>query len=327
MGKNILLMYSTHKPSQSHFSKIKEIAQDFEVVVANSEEESIDLVRNSEIIFGHRYLSQCLPSAHRLKWVQTTAGGIDRLPLKLLREKGVLLTRTTVSSSAIARHAYTLAWALVRRFPEYIFAQKQQKWNTTIETLPRPKTALILGFGHIGRELLKLLKRDKIKVWGVKRMIDDHSKMLCDKLFDTLSWRQVLPQVDLCFLCLPTNKYTKGIFDESALCALPKHAVIVNVGRGDSLDTRTLIRLLKENSLGGAGLDVLYPQPPFPNDPIWETPNLIITPYVAARYPERAKDIEEYFEYQLKRYMNKGALENIIDWNEVKIDYETLLFK
>lgn len=322
ISKNILLMYSNHTLSSEHISQLKKIAPDFDIVVADSENSAIEAARDSEIILGHRYLRQCLPYAPMLRWVQTTGGGIDHLPLRELKEKGILLTRTTFPSEVIARHAYTIAWALIRRLPDCFSLQRQKTWFPKIELLPMPKIALILGFGCIGQELAKLLKRDGIQVWAVKRKVDESSKKLCDRLFDGRSWRQALSQVDLCFLSLPLNRFTRGLFDESALCSLPKHAIIVNVGRGATLDIKTVIRLLKEGRLGGAGLDVLDPQPPAQNDPVWETPHLIITPYIAARYPERAQQIEKYIENQLYYYLTNGHLENIIDWSEVEKDYE-----
>jgi len=322
MKKNIILMYSNHKPSAGHIRRLKKVASGYNVVVANSETGAIKAAKDAYIILGHRYLRQCLPYSPNLRWVQTTGGGFDNLPFKGLKQKDILLTRSTIPSYVIARHAYTLAWALIRRLPRCFSLQMKRQWNPAIDLLPMPRAALILGFGSIGKEIAKLLRQDGIKVLAVKRKLDDTSRKLCDKLLAISSWRSILPQIDLCFLCTPLNKATKNMFNGSALKALPKHAIVINVGRGATLDTKTVIHLLKKGSLGGAGLDVLEKQPPKANDLIWQTPNLIITPYIAARYPERAEQIERYFESQLKRYIANKPLENIIDWKKVKKDYE-----
>jgi len=321
MKKNILLMYSTHTPSAPHISKLKSIGASFEIEIANSEADAIRVAKNSEIVFGHRYLRQILPFASSLKWVQTTAGGIDRLPLEQLKGLDVLLTRTTVCAKIVARHAYTLAWALIRGLPQCFYLKKQERQKADITLLPMPTTALVLGFGHIGRELAKLLRRDGIRVWGSKREIDKNSKRICDELLDSSSWREVLPQMDLCFLCLPSNKSTKNIFDKNALCALPKHAVVVNVGRSNTLDVKALFGLLREGKLGGAGLDVADVRQLTHQDLFSVSARLIITPYIAAHYPRRSQHIEKYFESQLMRYLSNNYLKNIVEWKIAKTDY------
>ena len=78
---HILLMYSTHSPSQEHISRLQGIDPSIQVSVADSVENAIKHGRTADIIFGHRYLAQCLPYGAKIRWVQSTAGGVDRLPL------------------------------------------------------------------------------------------------------------------------------------------------------------------------------------------------------------------------------------------------------
>lgn len=321
MTKNILIMYSNHQPSKAHIARLRKIAPGFKIAAVKTEEQAIQIAENTEIILGHRYLKQVLPYARGLKWVQTTAGGYDRLPLKDLRERGILLSRTTFPADTIARHAYVMAWSIIRGLADSSRLQQKKEWQTDLRLLPLPKIALILGLGEIGNKLARLLKKDGIRVWGVKRRKDKYVEKLCDKVFYDIAWRKYLKKVDLCFLCVPLNRETKGIFNKSALDSLPKHAVVINVSRGEVLDTGSLIKLLKNNCLGGAGLDVFEKYPPAKNDPIWETPQLLMTPYIAGRYPERAKQIEEYCEQQVSKYLRNKKLSNLIDWDEAAKDY------
>lgn len=316
--KNILIMYHNyHTPSEDHIKRLSQIAVDFDIVVADSESVAKQAARYTEIILGNRYLLKCLPYAKNLRWVQTTSGGVDQLPINELRKRNILLSRTTLSSKDVARHAHTLAWSLIRRFPLFFSHQHQRKWFQIKDAdfLPFPQRALIIGFGNIGKEIAKLLKNDGLEVWAAKRMQDEISERLCDRLFDECSWRDILPQVDLCFLALPLNRDTKGLIDESALRALPTHAVIINVSRGEVLDETALFKLLKERRLGGAGLDVLSKIPTGYNEPIWDVPNLIITPHVAAHYPERNRLAERFFECQISRYLKNEEIENIFDYD------------
>lgn len=311
MTKTILLMYSTHQASEEHIARLKEIAKDYEIKIANSEEEAIEIAKEAEIIFGHRYLRQCMPNANNLKWIQTTAGGVDRLPLEEIKSKGVNLTRVTFPSKTIAIHAVTLALALTRKIPEFISSMQQKQWNREIQ-LPRiPKTAMILGMGNIGKEIGKIMKGLGIKVIGVNKNADDEIKEICEEIFTDDTWKDSLNKTDLCFLALPLNEETRKTFDESTIKALPKHAIMINTARGELIDTEVLIKQLKEGQLGGGALDVLENEPP--EESIWETPNLIITPHIAAHYEGRNEQFEKFAEKQLERYIKGEQVENIVD--------------
>jgi phosphoglycerate dehydrogenase-like enzyme len=313
--KNIILMYSTHTPSKKHIANLRHIAKNYKIVMANSEKAALKAAREAKIIFGHRYLRQCLPYANNLKWVQTTAQGIDRLPNEELKTKGVMLSRTTVASRAIARYAYTLAWALVKRLPGIINAQAKKRWiHNSIIPLPEPKTALVVGFGQLGKNIALLLKKDGLAVWAVKKTPGKFSKKFCDRLFTNNSWRKELHKVDMCFITLPLSNATRNLFDDAALRRLPGHAIIVDISHGGTIDLKTLVKMLRKKRLGGAALDVMTAEPPKPHDQIWNVPNLLLSPHIAAHYLERAEDIEKFFEAQLRSYLKNGKVKNIVDW-------------
>jgi phosphoglycerate dehydrogenase-like enzyme len=315
----ILLMYSTHQPRSDHIKRLQSKDPDIVVVVADSERKAIEEAPSTDVIFGHRYLRQCLPHASRLQWVQISSAGIDRLKGPELFKRPILLTKTTVLGPFVARHAHTMAWALVRRIPDFLNRQSRGVWDRHLEMLPFPKVAMILGFGSIGRELGKLFKGDGLQVWGVKRHGDEASRAFCDRLLGVNSWRMLLPEIDLCLLTLPLNASTKGIFDENALRALPSHAVLVNVGRAETLDIQASIRVLQEGRLGGVGLDVVSPEPPSPDDPFWKTPRLLLTPHIAAHCPERPQLLEAFFEQQLARYLAGEPLEGVVNPFDLEI--------
>jgi len=305
---HVLLMYSTHTPHADHLKRLKDVHPSISVSVANSEQEAIEQVQTAEVIFGHRYLRQCLPHARRLRWVQTTAGGVDRLPCRELARMDVTLTRMTVASPVIARHATTLAWAITRRIPEALARQQAGHWDKEFDWPPLPQTAVVFGTGSIGRAIARQLRADGITVYGVKRTLDGSAGDAFERVYDRTTWRDVLPHVDWCILALPHTPETRGLFDEEVMRQLPAHAVLVNVGRGETVVTDDLRRVLREGHLSGAALDVIHPTPLEADDPIWHTPRLLITPHVAAHFPERGRKIEEFCEEQLARYVAEKPL-------------------
>ena len=306
-------MYSTHKPSGEHLCRLKALRDSLKVIVATTEEEAKAMAPKVEIILGHRYLRQCLAVARRLRWVQSSAGGVDQLPCEGLASRGILLTRTTLSSSVIARHAITLAWALTRGLPQAFKLQASRRWDPAgVSFLSMPRQALVLGMGCIGRTLAAQLRSEGLRVIGVKRTLDESVRAWCDDLRDTQTWQSALPEVDWCFVALPLTETTRHFVDETVMRALPAHAVLVNVGRGEVLDTEALIRVLNDGHLGGVALDVVEKQPLHSDDSLWQAPRLLITPYVAAHEPNRAAALERFFESQVQRYLNGEPLEDVV---------------
>jgi len=132
------------------------------------------------------------------------------------------------------------------------------------------------------------------------------------KIYDDNSWFDELPHIDWCFLALPNTPETQNIFNKRVLSYLPAHAVLVNVGRGETLVTQDLCELLKQGHLGGAALDVVCPKPTDSQDLLWITPRLYITPYVASHCHERASNIEKFCEQQLLRFLRNEPLSNLV---------------
>ena len=306
MPTKLLLMYSTHQASAEHVYAIEQVLGEGNVLIAESEEDAIHKVPEVDIIWGHRYLRQVLPYADSLRWVQSTAGGVDRLPLVVLAQKKVILTRATVSSDTIARHAHTMMWTLMRGLHISYVNQLKRDYVKTIPILPQPRKALVIGTGAIGCALAEILKRDGLKVFGVNQ--SGRVPSCFDGVFIERDWHQLLPEVDAIFLAVPATLPTATIVDKNVMDLLPPHALVINVGRAGSLDHSALCELLRKGRLGGAGLDVTPPELRHENSILWNTPNLLITPHNAAHSYERSDLLEEFFLLQLQRYVNQEPL-------------------
>jgi phosphoglycerate dehydrogenase-like enzyme len=309
----ILLMYSTHAATAGHLQRLGSLGPHLRVEVADSESDAAAKVAQADIVLGHRYLRQSLPHATRLRWVQSTAGGVDRLPLHELRSMSVRLTRCSIASPMIARHAVTLAWSLNRAIPQALDHQRQGRWSQDLRLAPLPRTTMVLGLGSIGRAVARLLKADGMQVIGVKQSTAGGTMGDCDRLIVADQWRRWLPSTDWLIAALPLTKATRGMIDESALRDLPSHAIVVNVGHGATLDTESLSRVLQTGHLQGAALDVIQPKPQSAQDPLWQTPRLLITPHVASHQPERGALIESYCERQVDRFLRGQPLEDEVD--------------
>jgi phosphoglycerate dehydrogenase-like enzyme len=173
--------------------------------------------------------------------------------------------------------------------------------------LPFPRRVMVLGLGEIGRELATLLRRNGISVVGVARERTPQRDAACDTFAGADEWRRKLAECDACVLCLPGTRSTRQLFDSSAMDALPRGALVINVGRGSTLDTEALLERLGSGQLGGAALDVVEPDPS-PDDSRWRNPRLLVTPKVASLFPGRQTALERFVEEQVSRYLGGEAL-------------------
>lgn len=312
-------MYSTHTATPGHLRRLAELAPGCRVALVGSEPEAAMEIAGADIVLGHRYLRQSLPHATRLRWVQSTAGGADRMPLDQLSAMDVRLTRCSIASPIIARHAVTLAWAMARALPQVLDQQRQGNWSANLRLPPLPRTAMVLGLGSIGKEIARLLARDGIDVIGVKQSAQNQHAGDCSRVVGPDAWRPLLPSIDWLMMALPATSQTRGMVDEAALRQLPPHAMVVNVGRGETLDTAALCRALRAGQLHGAALDVFDPKPQGPDDPLWQTPRLLISPHMASHQFERPALIEAFCEQQVARFLRNEPLLDEVDLSALAV--------
>ena len=304
----LLLMYSNFAPSPRHLARLRVLNPDGTVIVASSEDEAKRHAQDVEVILGHRYLRQTLPYVRKLEWIQSTAAGIAHLLSRELIEISPRLTRCPVHADAVAQHAIAMLLAVVRDVPALVHNQANRNWNRSLDLLPFPRAAVVVGLGLIGSRIARLAKGLGLKVSGVARRDRPDLADVCEEILRPDRWREVLPSIDVCLMALPLTRQTFRFLDADALAALPDHAVVINVGRGATIDTATLVRRLSAGRLGGAGLDVFETEPLPPDDPLWATPRLLVSPKIAALHPGMQRDVERFIEEQVQRHMEDRPL-------------------
>ncbi len=304
----ILLMHSNHPPSAEHLQRLEAALGGARVSVARSEADALEQARQAQIVFGHRYLRQIIPHAPKLRWVQSSAAGFDHLPWRELQRRDIALSLNPTNAPVIAEHVLALSWALQRRLPDAFAAQQRGEWAQPFAMLSPPRTALVLGLGQIGRAVGRRLRALGIFVIGCARSGSAEQRAACDHFVAGDAWRAQLPQTDLLVIAVPLTDATHRLLGAAEFALLPPSAIVINVSRGAVVDTDALGAALRAGRLGGAGLDVLEPVPPA-TDALWRTPNLLITPKVAAYDPQMRARFEAFSEAQLQRWLLRQPLE------------------
>lgn len=315
---SLLLMYGRMQPTAAHLARLAAIEARLDVVVAASRDEAVAAAPGADVFIGHSYLRHALPAAPRVRWVQSLLAGVEGLASPALFAQRPLLTRCPIFSDVIAMHAVTMAYAVVRRLPEVAQAQARGLSRRPPALLPTPRTALVLGLGMIGLEIARMLRALGLQVTGVATTSSAEKDAAVDRFVAAGDWRAALPGSDLCFVTLPATTETEGMMDAAALRALPDHAVLINVGRGQTVDTAALVAALGAGELGGAALDVIDPSPNGHDDPLWQTPHLLITPHMASFTPGRQERIEAFVEEQVRRFATGDPLLYPVDLDRLQ---------
>ena len=239
---------------------------------------------------------QLADSAARLKnvgLVQALLAGPDAARAAGFRPEAAICAGVGLHSKTVAEHALALTLNLVRFLPTLAVEQSKRRWAGELggaqELHPENQVTTLLdtnvmvwGFGSIGQEIARLLQAFGAKVTGVARSAGERGGF---PVIATESVDEYLPSTDVLIMVLPTSDETFHAMDERRLALLPSRAYLVNVGRGTTVDEPALIKALKEGKLAGAAVDVANTEPLPAEDPLWDAPNLVITPHAAGGRP------------------------------------------
>ncbi len=245
-------------------------------------------VADAEVLIGWKFSREGLARrAPRLRWIQLIGAGVDHLyPLDWLPPGVQLANASGVHTGKSFEYALMSLVALFTGLPRLIDHQRARRWSK-IQTGTLPgRTALVIGLGAVGTGAAGAAKTLGMRVLGVRRSRRRHRH--ADRVFPFAELRDALPEADFVILAAPLTRETREILGAEEIALLPRGAGIVNLGRGRLIAQPALVAALKSGHLGGAFLDVAWPEPHPPDGPLWDAPNLILTPHVGA------DDIENY---------------------------------
>lgn len=218
-----------------------------------------------------------------VRWMHLTTAGRNGFEAAGL-PAGVSVTWAPGALAAtVAEHAMALLLALARRVPDMVAQGLQSHWDAA-NIMPRLRsleggTLLVVGLGHIGRELARRARGFGMRIEAVTR--SQRAEPLVDALHPLDALHERLSQADAIVLCLALTPETRGLVGAAALACCKPDALLVNVGRGALVDHQALLEAVSCGRVGGAALDVTDPEPLPPGHPLWRCPGVLISPHVA----------------------------------------------
>lgn len=268
----------------------------------------------AEILIGIRGgLERLGERAPWLRWIHTTHAGVDHfVPLDWL-PPGVVFTNNRGAHGVKAEQYMRMAFTLLHmRMPEILANQHARRWQQVFSPGIVGKTALIVGLGDLGQGAARAAKQLGLKVIGVSRT--GRKVPHADTVHRTAALDRLLPQADCVVVTVPLTPETRHLLNRARLDLMKPTAGLVNIARAPVVDYDALAGKLRRGELAGAVLDVMEPEPLPPESPLWDTPNIVITPHVSCDDGERYIDItlDLWFE-NLRRYLEGKPLKNRVD--------------
>ncbi len=311
MSKNILVVIPTTAAQREEFQAIM---PDARFVFSEQRDLPPEDPRDFDIILGNMPPAS-IQASPRLAWMQTSSAGSDDYTRPGVLAPTTLLTCSTGAyGQAVSEHLFASVLAIQKKIELYHDDQRAHVWSDEgAVTSLRGATVLVLGAGNIGSSFARLCRAFGSHVIGMRR----HA-LQPDEPFDEIvpldQVREVLPQADVVVSFLPSTPQTRNLADAAFFAAMKPGAIFANGGRGDLVDEDALVAALESGHLAGAALDVTRTEPLPANSPLWDIPNLLITPHIAGYYHLQATldNVVALAQANLRRYAAGEPLANVV---------------
>ena len=259
-------------------------APDATFVYATTKTATDDQVRAADVIVGN-IAPERLGTAEHLRLLQLNSAGYDQYTAPGTLPAGAQLTSAVGAyGQAVSEHLYAMLLALMKHLDGYRDDCRDHTWTDrgAVRTMAGAQV-LVLGAGDIGRHFAQLASAHGAHVTGVRRHTGSvPAGFEAMATMDALP--ELLPAADVVVSFLPSTPETRGLVDARFLAACKPGAYFANGGRGDLVVQADLVAALTSGHIAGAALDVTTPEPLPADDPLWDAPNIFITPHVAGGF-------------------------------------------
>lgn len=279
-----------------------------------------------EVIIG-RWIPTDLSRTPNLRWLQTGSAGVDHLAGDPPWNKGIVVTNGRgVFAVPIGEYVSGAILRINQPVGRWAADQAARHWpidDEPVASVVRGRTAVLVGYGSIGREVARQLAALGLRIVAVKPRPEvradasyrvpgtgDPDGSVPARIVGVEALAEVAREADYLILTLPLTARSRHLIDARLLAALPTTAWLINVSRGPLVDEDALLEALRAGRLAGAVLDVFEREPLPPDHPLWGTPNVTITPHVSGATVRFRDDLVVE---NVRRYLAGEPLLNVVD--------------
>lgn len=260
-----------------------------------------------------------LALAPNVKWVQTTSSGVGTLvhSLGLADSELIVTTARGVHAVPLAEFVMLCVLAYAKDLLRIQSDQRAHRWERYCCRDVPGGTLLVVGAGQVGAQVGKLARAFGLNVHAVVNRKDPKraAELNADVIYGPDELHAALAQADYVVLSTPHTPQTDKMIDARAFAAMKRGVVLVNIARGQVVDEAAMIDNLKSGHIGFAGLDVALVEPLPSTSPLWDMPNVLISPHSASTAPIENQKITDIFCHNLRAYLDgrPGDMKNVLD--------------
>lgn len=265
-------------------------------------------IQKADVAILNSDVDDLILSGKNLRWIHCCRAGLDKSARPEIFERDLILTSSSGRSApALAEHSLMFMLSLTYDVPMLLRAKADKVWAANREYFFKTgmfgKTVGILGLGKTGKEVARMAKMFDMKVLGWRRSTEVPEyvdEVYSSERNDHLT--SLLEESDYVVLCTELNDDTYQIIGADELKSMKSSAFIINMGRGELIDEKAMIQALQAGELAGAGLDTFEVEPLPKDNPLWELDNVIITPHITPRLPNKEERSLEYVYQNIEAY-------------------------
>lgn len=256
-----------------------------------------------------------IEKASKLQWLHSLSAGVDHLMATHLRQSDIPVTNAKGAySQSLGEYCLAAMLFFAKSLSRMRASQKAGKWDVFDVDMLEGRTLGILGYGDIGKAAARRAKAFDMKIIALRRRPEkSEGDNIADEIWGMDRKLELMATCDYVLLAMPATPDTKGIVGEAELRAMKPDSVIINLGRGNAIDERALIKALQENWIRGAALDVFEVEPLPEGHIFYQLDNILVSAHTADHTSTWMEDSTRIFLKNFERFVNHQPLENLVD--------------
>jgi phosphoglycerate dehydrogenase-like enzyme len=306
-------------PGDRSIRFLAELRQMATIMVGDSGRDFANAAVHAEIVLNWSgslaLLREVFLMSRRVRWIHSRSAGLEQTLFPELIESEVIVTNGRgVFSPSLGEFALAAILYFAKDFRRMIHNQMAGVWEPFEVTMVSGQTLGIVGYGSIGRAVAVRARALGMNVLGLTRVSQRPTEdSLIDEVYEREQLLEMLPQCDYVVVTVPLTEQTRGLIGNAEFTAMKNSAVVINVGRGPTIDEGAMIKALSHRRIRGAALDVFDQEPLPQGHPFYSLENVLLSPHCADRTPDWLDNAMRFFLEQLERFRRGETLLNVVD--------------